>query len=218
MPVKKITYAVIAILAGELFAVPPAPAQGTLSVSNLGQTPVGKAAIGNNSWIAQEFFTGTNSGGYTLNSIQLLMDASSGSPSGFAVSIYSGLFTGPPESSLGNLVGSLNPTAGGLFSYTNSGITLSPGSSYFVVVTAATPVAQGAYFWSAGPMGDTFGDDRWTIGHLYFTSTDGLNWSHFRDQYFQMAIYSTALPEPSASWLLLLGSGVLAYTRIRKPI
>jgi len=217
MPVKNITYVVIAILAGELFAVPPAPAQGTLSVSNLGQTPVGKAAIGNNSWIAQEFFTGTNSGGYTLNSIQLLMDASSGSPSGFAVSIYSCLVDNSPGSSLGNLVGSLNPTSGGLFSYTNSGITLSSGH-YFVVVTAATPVAQGAYNWSSGPGVDTYGGNRWTIGYLYYTSTDGLKWNYFRDQYFQMAIYSTALPEPSASWLLLLGSGVLAYTRIRKPI
>src|ERR1039458_4682788 len=97
-------------------------AQGTLYVSNLEQTPTGRGAVESDSWIAQTFITGTNSGGYALNSVQLLMDAASGSPrgspSGFAVSIYSSLST-EPASNLANLVGS-DPSGGGIYTYTAS--------------------------------------------------------------------------------------------------
>src|SRR5271155_4572171 len=95
-----------------------AEAQGSLYVSNLGQTPTGSAAIGSDSWIAQSIIAGTNADGYILNSIQLLMDPASGSPIGFNVSIYSSL-SGEPYDNIGNLVGS-DPSAGGIFTYTAS--------------------------------------------------------------------------------------------------
>ncbi len=99
-----------------------AQAQGTLYVSNLSQTPTGSASIGNDARIAQSIVTGTNPGGYSLNSIQLLMDTASGSPNGFTVSIYSSL-NGLPYQNLGNLVGSI-PSSGGVFAYTASGLEL----------------------------------------------------------------------------------------------
>ena len=105
-----------------LFAVQRISAQGTLYVSNLGQGPTGSTAIGSDSWIAQVFVIGTNSGGYALNSIQLLMNPASGNPTDFSVSIYSSL---SPIYDLGSLSGS-GPAAGGIFTYTASGITLSP--------------------------------------------------------------------------------------------
>jgi hypothetical protein len=122
-------------------------AQGTLYVSNLGQSSTGGAVIGGDAWIAQSFITGTNSGGYDLNSIQLLVGAASGSPTGFSVSIFSSLGNGAPGGSLGSLNGS-DPAASSAYTYTTSGIMLSPSSSYYVVATAATPVAQGDYAWS----------------------------------------------------------------------
>src|SRR5882672_3454819 len=64
------------------------PAQGTLYLSNLGQTPIGSSATGSNAWLAGYFQTGAEPNGYFLNSIQLLMAAVSGNPSGFTVSIY----------------------------------------------------------------------------------------------------------------------------------
>jgi PEP-CTERM motif len=208
--------AIAVILATELVASLCLQAQGTLYVSNLGQTPIGNTAIGSDSWVAQDFFTGTNSDGYVLNSVQLLMDASSGNPDGFTISIYSYDNTSmSPGSKLGSLTG-LDPSVGGIFTYTAPGITLLPGL-YLVVVTADTPVAQGAYNWSSGPGagqgGDIRGDDGWDIGHLYYTSPDGLNWNYSREQYFQMAIYATPIPEPSTLSLLFLGSGILIYFR-----
>jgi hypothetical protein len=43
-----------------------AQAQGTVYVSNLGQTITGVNSAGNNSWLAEMFFTGNNPGGYTI--------------------------------------------------------------------------------------------------------------------------------------------------------
>jgi hypothetical protein len=213
---KKFTTIVLGTLG--LLLTQMAQAQGMLEVSNLGQTPTGSAAIGSDSWIAQTFVTGNSSGGYALNSIQLLMDAASGSPGGFDVSIYSK--TGDPHSftlpgdtvhdSLGSLSGP-DPSAGGLFTYTASGITLSPSTFYFVVVSAGTPVSQGAYNWSAAN-GVTLGS--WTIEDLYLSSSNGSSWSAtLRQDVFQMAIYTTATPEPATLALAGLGIACLIFRR-----
>lgn len=197
------------VMLTEFFAPSLVQAQGTLYVSNLGQTPTGSVAIGSNFWIAQVFVTGTNSGGYMLNSVQLLIDAASGNPSGFSASVYNFSGTGP-GSNLGSLSGS-DPSAGGVFSYTASGLTLSSSTVYFVVLTAATSVAQGAYNWSAG-IQYTFGSNQWEIAPGYSSSSDGLTWTNYgRSDAFQLALYATPIPapEPSAEMLLGLGGALL---------
>ena len=197
-----------------LFAPRLTAAQGAPYVSNLGQTPTGSASIGSDAWIAQRFIAGTYPGGYSLNSVQLLMDAASGSPSGFNVSIYSSL-SGGSYNNLGNLVGS-DPSAGGLFTYATSGIMLSPWTAYYVVVTAATPVAQGAYVWSAAHA-FTDGGDAWTIDNLYFSSADGSSWTaHQRSAVYQLAFYATAVPEPTTLALAWLGLACLSVWQRRQ--
>jgi hypothetical protein len=203
------------IFSAELFAPMLVQAQGMLYVSNLGQNSSGGVAVGNDSWIAQLFVTGTSSSGYVLNSIQLLMDPASENPSSFTVSLYSPGGNAAPETFLGNLNGSSDPAAGGILTYSATGITLSPLTGYFVVVTASTSVANGAYYWSLADtdLDTTFGDSRWAIYELYGTSPNGSNWTEVAGQnIFQMAIYATAIPEPSA-YLIFLGSGVLFYVR-----
>ncbi len=186
-------------------------AQDTLYVSNLGQTPTGSASIGSDAWIAQRLITGTDSNGYNLDSIQLLMDASSGSPIGFNVSIYN-FSGGNPQNNLGSLTG-LDPSVGGVFTYTASGITLSPSTFYFVVVTAATPIAQGAFVWSA-TRGFTQGSDMWAIDDGYLSSTDGSSWAfHIRQNVFQLAIDATPIPEPATYALAGLGLAALSFWR-----
>src|SRR5258705_1367541 len=64
-------------------------AQGTTYISNLGQASGGSVVVGSDSWRAESFLTGTNPGGYTLDSIQLLTTLASGNPSGFSISVYS---------------------------------------------------------------------------------------------------------------------------------
>jgi hypothetical protein len=213
------------ILMASLLAPCCAEAQGNLYVSNLGQTPSSSMTIGSDSWIGQEFLTGTNSGGYGLDAVQLLMNMPSGNPSDLMISIYSLNYessspqygNGLPQYNLGSL-GGANPSTGGVFAYSSSGIALLPATYYVVVVTSDTLIAQGAYNWSTGPIGgvSTQGDDGWFIGHLYYVSTDGLTWGSGRDHYLQMAIYATPIPEPETFALFGLGLTCLSLWRLRK--
>jgi hypothetical protein len=145
---KKATIGSVIVLAVGLLAPQIVQAQGTTYLSNLGQPSSGSFPVASDKWIAQSFGTGTNSGGYMLNSVQLLMVAASGSPSSFDVSIYHVMADSGvgiiPVNSLGSLNGA-DPGAGGIFTYTASDIALLPETFYFIVVTSATPSAQGAY-------------------------------------------------------------------------
>src|SRR5476649_1775563 len=148
---EKIIIAGILVFEVGLLAPQITQAQGTITyLSNLGQTSAGSLAVGSDSWQAAEFRTGNNVGGYTLNSIQLGMADDSGNPAGFTAMIYTfDLARGIPGSSLGTLNGSLNPATSGIYTYTPvSNITLSRGDFFYIVLTAGTTVASGAYEWS----------------------------------------------------------------------
>jgi hypothetical protein len=199
----------LAMLATGLLAPQIAQAEGTLYFSNLSQNSAGSVAVGSDSWIAQAFFPSFNPGGYDLNSVQLLMGATSGSPAGFSVSIY----TGPriPEFLVGNLVGP-DPSAGGIFTYNASGITLSSGTDYFIVVTAATPLADGAYNWSVADT--TSHSGQWGRSDDYFSSVNGLSWSASPSPIdLQFAIFATPAPEPGVIGLFALGGLFVAFQR-----
>jgi hypothetical protein len=78
------------IVAIGLFSQQFLQAQGTMTyLSNLGQPTVGTNAVGSDSWLAAGFYTGTNAGGYLLDSIQLGMANASGNPTNFTVMLYS---------------------------------------------------------------------------------------------------------------------------------
>jgi hypothetical protein len=86
---KKIVIGGLVGLVVGLLSPQIATAQGsTAFLSNLAQPSSGSVAVGSNSWIAATFFTGGNSGGYLLNSVQLAMNDPSGGPGAFTVMIY----------------------------------------------------------------------------------------------------------------------------------
>jgi len=192
------------------------PACGDLWVSNLDQFPIGSAAVGSDFWIAQSFYIDiSDSNQYALDAVQLLMNPATGSPNGFAVSIFSAPSDDSPRDYLGSLAGSAAPVAGGLYTYTASGITIPGTGFYFVLVTSSTPTNQGAFNWSAS---DSFTHNgSWYINSAYYTSSDGLNWQkHIRDEVFQMAIHATIVPEPATGWLL--GVGLLSLSLCRRRL
>jgi hypothetical protein len=204
-------------LAVGLFAPCATIAQGNLYISSLSQTSTGSAAVGSDSWLAAGFITGANAGAYALNSVQLAMTDASGNPIGFTAMIYSaniGIGINPGNS-LGTLTGSSDPTTAGVYSFTTpSSLSLSPMTTYFIVLTSSTTVANGAYDWneSAYPpdvsnwgLGIN-GIERSSNGTSGWTATPYLGIAQF-------AIYATPTPEPGVVGLFALGGLLVAFQR-----
>jgi hypothetical protein len=208
-----------------LMAPQIAQAQGTITyVSNLGQPSSGSFSVGSDSWFEAEFITGTNAGGYLLDSVQLAMTEASGNPSGFTVMLYgrsTNVFAIFPGSSLGTLNGSLNPVTGGIYTYTpTSSLALSPRTGYFIVLTAGTAVANGAYQWSVTSTPTPgYNEYHWAGGIRSAHSSDGLNWLYTSGTYGQFAINATGVPEPGVLSLFVLGGlGFLWHRRKAKAV
>ncbi len=214
---NKISLIGIAISATLVWSAPRVQAQGALTfVSSLDAPSAGTALVASDSWQAVPFFTGPNPGGYALDAVQLAMEPASGSPGDFTVEIYSqGLTVVPPsaagpESSVGILAGPMDPSAGGSPTYTASGIILSPSTGYFVVVTSATEVANGAFAWSVENTAAPTTSGGWDAPAFYYcSSSNGLTWT-ISDGDPQMAIMATDVPEPDPFVLLGL-SGFLIF-------
>jgi PEP-CTERM motif len=203
------------------FALQLIHAQGTTYLSNLGQSSTGSLAVGSDSWLAVDFTTGNNAGGYLLDSVQLAMADASGNPNGFTVMIYNALVGSgiTPGDSLGTLNGSDNPSTAGIYTYTpTTDVMLSSHTIYFIVLTTETVVANGAYNLSYAATFSYNPSGGWAVGNdessvaVFHSSHNGLSWIG-NDGNLQFALNATAIPEPSASWLLLLGGGVLFYVR-----
>jgi PEP-CTERM motif len=199
--------------------------QGTTTfVSNLGQTPDGANPVGSDSWLAASLFTGVNGGGYSLNSVQLGLADATGSPSGFSVMIYtSGDVAGAirPTGSIGTLTGSINPSSGGTYTFTAaSGIFLSPSTEYFIVISAGTTVANGAFAWNFEDASDYQPSGGW-LGGVTFGSGNGstLSWMPLGSspsyENSQFAITATPAPEPGTLGLLALGGMVVGLYKAR---
>ena len=193
-------------------------AQGTMTyLSSLSQTSTGSPLLGSNLWLAAPFGTGTNAGGYKLDSIQLGMADASGSPSNFTVMIYSAITFGAiyPQSSLGTLSGSLNPTTAGVYTFTPVlNLTLSPNTDYFIVLTAGTTVANGAYSWDMSTFPPS-SSGNWGELNVLLQSGDGISgWSPTPDvDIGQFAINATAIPEPGVLSLFALGGLAFLWHR-----
>ena len=113
------------------------------------------------------------------------MTDASGNPNSFAAMIswaFSFIST-TPGSSLETLNGSANPSTGGIYTYTDaSSLMLLPSTDYFIVLTAGTTVANGAYEWSVTGIGNNSSynpSGGWSGGlaPVMHSSNNGASWS-----------------------------------------
>jgi hypothetical protein len=207
------------ILTSTLLVAQITQAQETTYLSSLSPTSTGAVSVGSNSWLAAEFVTGNNVGGYILNSVQLGMTDAVGSPNGFTAMIFNNKpilgGTGVPGSNIDTLSGSLNPVTAGTYTYNpTADFILSSSTGYYIVLTAGTAVANGAYEWSESaypPNASIY----WGAGNGVFESNNGASgWSP--TPYLgiaQFAINATAVPEPSSEILLGFGSLIFLWHR-----
>lgn len=190
-----------------------ASAQGTLYVSSLGTTNPIFVGLGANYWMAQPFQTGPAASAYSLDSVQLLMlvTGTSGG-NNLHVSLYSDN-GGEPGPSLTPLIGS-DPTSSGLCTYTASGVSLAPSTTYWILVNSGL-VQNGfpVFLWGATQSSDYVSNGGWGLGAPKY-STDAANWQPAPYYAGQIAIRAT-VPEPSAGVLLGLGLATI-FLRRRK--
>ncbi|HEX5399244.1 MAG TPA: choice-of-anchor R domain-containing protein [Verrucomicrobiae bacterium] len=210
MNMKKITIGVVILIGLSVSRI--VQAQGTAYLSNLDQTPSGGLPIGSDSWYAAMFITGTNSSGYMFDSFQAGMADASGSSSNFTAMIYSALTGGGvfPGNNLCTLDASTNPMSAGIYTFTAvSNLMLLPSTTYFVVLTGGTTVAEGAYNWNYVGTYAYSQEGGWRTFANAFNSGNGSFWNSISSTDTQFAINATPIPEPGI--LGLLGLSGLAF-------
>jgi hypothetical protein len=185
-------------------------AQGTVYLSNLGQGSAGGLGVGVGESLAQPFYTGNTSAGYTLNSIQLFMTAVSGpGPSGgFGLALY-GDAGGLPGSLLATLSSPDNPSAQGVYTYTAAGISLLPLTPYWIEATS--PPSSPYYWWSIATATSFSAEDGWggKTTSPYSLILSGAATTGNGLGPLQFAVSATPVPEPGQLAWLVLGSATL---------
>jgi hypothetical protein len=165
----------------EISGLQPTWAQGTLYVSSLGLASSGGLSVGGDSWGAAEVYTGTNAGGYLLNSIQLALGDATGNPADFTAMIYGG-GNWPASSYLGSnictLSGSLTPVSADTYTYSpTSDLVLSQRNTYFIVLTDGTPAIDGAFEWTVTSTYAPTLEGGWGGARFLFSSSNGFDWN-----------------------------------------
>ena len=141
-------------------------------VSNVGQTATGNANVTASQSQGQGFTTGSDSGGYTLGSVELAVSSFSGTASDITVSIYSESSGNP-----GTVVHTLTTPASISTPVTTftapSGTTLAAGTTYYVVISttssginlsrtnATAEDTGGVSGWSIADSGRVFASNAW---------------------------------------------------------
>ena len=130
-----------------------------ISVSNLAQARVGRFEIGRVDTKkysgATGFTTGSNSGGYNLQSVTVSMGSSVGSPTGFTAAIHASSGGNPATTATYALSGSSQP-ADGDYTYTCSGACrLDASATYFLVMSATGPNSGNHYYLADNTLSDS---------------------------------------------------------------
>jgi hypothetical protein len=208
LPLSEVFMKTIALPVFFLFAIvlcsPRLDAQGVTFISNLELDQLGSAAVANDAWVAQSFTTGTNAVGYVLNTVQIAMSPASGSPNRLSVLLYSANGAYPGDV-LMSLSGPNNPSAGGVISFTASDFALLPANTYWIVLTAESPLSAGAYTANIASFFGYAASDGWWTDRYYAESVNGSRWSVSPVGVdLQFAVGATAVPEPTSLALLSL--------------
>ena len=177
---------------------------GGVVISNLGETPLLDATVDNNFSIGQSFLAGST---VTLDGVTLRLTLNPVS-AGLAISLYANSVGSPASSPLASMSFHSGPSGGaaGLYSYdAPANLTLTSGSTYWVVATAAAPLAT----WNSTRSINQTGTSGWSIADDHKERGFGGAWQQGSDSLF-LSLDATPVPEPEAiAWAC--GVGLLGF-------
>ena len=200
------------------------PARAEVVLSNLTVTDTNSNDVSTSPWIAQSFVT--NNQAWTLSNATLFFVEAYNTSGNLFVHLYSNA-TNVPGSSLGTLSGSDNPASAGQYTYTSTGISLDPSTTYWLV--AGVSSGDGAYGWFYDNTGSIASTGVWSIpstNTFAGTGDGGSNWESYPGLPLLLSIEATAtgpsaVPEIDPNSLgsvlaLVMGSlGLLERRRLK---
>ena len=154
------------------------------SVSNLGQTKTSSSMVGRSGTTVRRqaagFTTGSNSSGYTLQSVTVKIENIAGSPTGLTAAIHSASGGDPASTATHTLTGT-SPTAAGNVTYScASTCSLDKDTEYFLVLSATVPSSGTHNYHTELTNYDTEtntpADAGWSIANVVKFSQNGGNW------------------------------------------
>ena len=185
-----------------------APAQAVELVSNTGQSGTSAYGVEPNEALAQGFFTGqtgTNSPGYTLESIRVFL--ASAPPGGWQIQVWTSTGGGKPAGELENcyLTFPASWVGGGIGiqTFTAACPTLKKETRYFIVMGLAQwgGISVGTWVFTTSAAEDAGAANGWSIdnGHLRRKpgSESWLPSVHWQDQPFKLKVNGQILPATS---------------------
>ena len=213
----------VTVLALTLALAVSAQASLVTLADNIGNTEFNTAFTTNSDWQAQAFTTTATA--YTITDVALLLSNFTATTGSFDLSIYDSTGTdGSPGAKVADVRTGIDAITIGLttalYDVPGLSISLSPGTQYYLAVTATTLSEDVTY-------GIEWSYTEATTGTGFpsaysFSNNGGASWINLPDNTFtnpsMMRIQAsdpTAVPEPSTYALLCIGLGVVGYARKR---
>ncbi len=182
-------------------------ADATTLSDNLTASTFGAEQISGTTWLTAGFRT--DSSRYLLSSVTVLIEQDM--PGTLNLALYSNTAMQPPNQlgyQPGSLIGTLSapatfPSSFGQVTFSGNHLMLAPHSTYWIVMSAPM---SGSFEWAfeEGESGSGVGfHSSWGMSH-----DSGASWFTNAEQPMQMSVIGTpvsAVPEPVAVWLVLLG-------------
>ena len=173
-------------------------------LDNTGQPIAGSMGLGlGYGSVGAQFQTGTNGGGYFLDSIQLQFADATGSPmfSGLGVVLCSDYFDGPGNP-VSFLDASQNPLTSGLYTYTpRTDAILESNTKYWLIVGVTSILGGSAYNVSYTSTTMASSPDDWTITGITAIGQAGIP---------IFSIDAISVPEPSVFALLVTAFPIIS--------
>ena len=161
------------------------------------------------------FTTGSNIGGYTLDSVTIAIRAVNGSPNDLVVAIHTA--SGSNAGAVLEDLAGVDPSAAGNHTFTSAGITLDPNTTYHIRLGSPTSNSSNSYNWSTTGSDAQTSSDGWVIADASRETATGLGaWSAFSGgESYRFSIQATPVPEPH-EYAMFVSLGLIGFVAARR--